>query len=176
MSQPRHLFGTVEVHQFAGNGALAAVQRGPHVTSNKPNATQNKRFLAHLKQTAQTFPQGVAANIIGFAAIMKAHAELAMRTRADAKFAVMEADFLREGVRLPAFHARGGDGDPVNRADFYRDIAADFLKAFFAKHLTGTGDVGGIGELMRVAVVIEPLVVFHKRCARNTEFRGKLKF
>ena len=99
-----------------------------------------------------------------------------MRTRADAQFAVMKANFLRERARLPAFHSRSGDGDPINRADFYRDVAADFFKAFFAKHLAGAGDVCGIGELMRVAVVIKPLVVFHKRRAHDAELRGKLEF
>jgi hypothetical protein len=99
---------------------------------------------------------------------MKAHVELPMGTRADAKFAVMEADFLREGARLPASHARSGDGDPINRADFYRDVATDFFKAFPAKHLTGAGDVGGINELMRVAVPIKPIVIFHKGRPCNT--------
>jgi hypothetical protein len=48
----------------------------------------------------------VAANIIGFAAIMKAHAELAMRTSADAQFAVMEADFsVNVCVRQPFIRA-----------------------------------------------------------------------
>ena len=98
-----------------------------------------------------------------------------MRTRADAKFAVMEADFLREGARLPAFHSRSGNGDPINRANFYRDVAADFFKAFFAKHLTGAGHMCGIGELMRVTVLIKPLVIFHKRRAHDTELWGKLK-
>jgi hypothetical protein len=38
LSQPRHLLGTMKAHQFVGNRALTAVQRGPHVASNEPNA------------------------------------------------------------------------------------------------------------------------------------------
>jgi hypothetical protein len=79
-------------------------------------------------------------------------------------------------VRSPAFHSRSGDGDPINRAGFYRDVATDFFKAFFAKHLAGAGDVRRIGELMRVAVLIKSLVVFHKRRPHDTELREKLEF
>src|SRR5262245_11690126 len=132
----------MEAHQFRRNGPLAPAQYGPYVTSNEPNATQDKRLLPHLKQASEALPDRMPADQISLAAIMKAHAELPMRTRADAKFAVMEAHFLREGARSPAFHAGGGGGDPINCADFYRDVAADFFKAFFAKHLAGARNVG----------------------------------
>ena len=88
----------------------------------------------------------------------------------------MKANLFREGARLPAFHSRSSNRNPINCPSFYRHVTTDLFKAFPAKHLTGAGNVGGIGELMRKAVLVKPIMIFHKRRAHDAELREKLEF
>jgi hypothetical protein len=82
---------------------------------------------------------------------------------------MMKADLFRERARFPAFHPRSGHSNPVNRAGLDRAVTANFLEAFSAENLTRTGDVTGISELMRIAVLVESVMVFHKRRASDAE-------
>src|SRR5215471_11713054 len=99
---------------------------------------------------------------VSFAAVMKPHPELARRARTHTEFAVMIANFFCERARLPAFHPRSRNGDPVNRASLYRAITAHFFEAFPAKHLARAGNVRRISKLMGITVLVNAVVVFHK--------------
>src|SRR5947209_3716926 len=88
----------------------------------------------------------------------------------------MEAHLLGERVGLPALHPRGRNGNPVDRAGFDWYIAPHFIKAFPAKHLAGARDMTGVRELMCVAVLVEAVLVFHKRRACDAEPRIGTEF
>ena len=83
----------------------------------------------------------------------------------------MKANLFRERARLPAFHSRSGNRNPINCPSFYRHVTTDLFKAFPAKHLAGARDMTGVRELMCVAVLVEAVLVFHKRRACDAEPR-----
>src|SRR5690242_15176347 len=56
--------------------------------------------------------------------------------------AMMQERFFPEGARVPADHAGGGHGHPVDTAGFARNISANFLEALSPKDLALPGDVG----------------------------------
>src|SRR4051812_21126187 len=104
------------------------MKSGRDVTGDKTQAAEKDRAFAHREHTARDFPQRMTADVIGFSAIMKLHAQRAVGTGAGAELAVMKTNFFRKRARLPTFHARRGDCDPINRAAFDRNVTADFFK------------------------------------------------
>src|SRR5262249_9041080 len=89
---------------------------------------------------------------------------------------MMKAHLFRERTRLPAFHPGSGDGNPVNRTGLDRAVTPHLLEAFPAKHLTSARNMHGIGKLMGVTMLVEPVVVFDKRRASDTELRITSEF
>src|ERR1700691_5901727 len=53
----------------------------------------------------------------------------------------MNAHFVSERPRLPAFHPRTDNRNVVNRTALHRDVSADGFKTLTAKHLACAGNM-----------------------------------
>ena len=130
-------------------------------------------MFPHLEKSAQRLPNRISADIIRLAPVVEPDHERAVG--AGAELSVMKTDFFGKRARLPAFHARRGDRDPIYRAALDRHVTAHFFEALAAEHLASTGNMFKSGELVSVGVLVAVIRILNKRGSRYAQLGEKLK-
>ena len=102
LSQSPYLFLLVKDNQLLRNRTIGATQHRPEVSSNQSQAAQAEGGLKHLIAGAKDFPQGMIANHVVFDSVFELRTECLLL--GCAQLAMVEADLLGMGSRLPASH------------------------------------------------------------------------
>src|SRR5262245_17156977 len=150
------LLGPMEAHELGRHGALGAPHGRPEVPQPHGQAVDDVRPLAHPVRDAEELPQRVVAEVVILLAIRKARRQLAALGGAEA--AMVEKPALAIRARVPAPHAGGGDGDPVDAARAMRHVAADLPEALTPEQLALAGDVVLALEAVRIRAVAAVLL------------------